>query len=147
MRANGLPAIVMSLLILLVGCALADENASGYPNEVLDGTDLVGIGEFQTAGRSAQVLAGTYTSETGGAVSRLIIALQNGGVNVSRSYEEPGLEPEHKRYSGLKVQPDGSYLSPDAVLKPLQDGGVLFWERQSGLEFVPDSFWIHYQPD
>ncbi len=147
MKANGLPAILMSLTILLFGCALADENAFGHPNEVLDGTDLVDIDTFRTAEPSTHAPSGTYTAETGGAVAHLTVAVQNSGVSVSRRYQEPGLDPEQAHYSNLKARPDGSYRSSDAALRPLSDGGVLFWERRSGLEFVPDSFWIHYSAD
>lgn len=147
MKANGLPAIFMSLLILLVGCALADEEASGHPNEVLDGTDLVTIDAFQTAEPSTPAPTGTYTAETGGALARLSVEAGSDGVSVSRRYQEPGLDPEQAHYPELKARPDGSYRNPNAALRPLSDGGVLFWERRSGLEFVPDSFWIHYQAD
>lgn len=145
MKGNGLPAVMLSVLILLVGNAFATEPHGAYPDDVLESTDMVKIGNFQPTHRTSHQLAGHYRAETGGAVSRLSIHAQGRTLSIERSYEEPGLKPQRKHYSKLTVRPDGSYHAPGVSLKPLRDGSVLLWERRSGLEFVPDSFWIHYR--
>lgn len=144
MKENRLPGVVLSMLILLAGNAFATEPPGAYPNDVLESTDLVKISNFQCAHRTSQQLTGRYRAETGGAISRLSIRPHGQALSVERSYQEPDVTPRRKHYSKLTARPDGSYSAAGVRLKPLRDGSVLLWERHSGLEFIPSSFWIHY---
>ncbi len=134
--------------LLLAGFPdLAPAGCDHYPKEVLDGTELVEIHAFSVDEAPTPLQAGRYSTEMGGALGYLEVRVHGQALSVRRIYAEAGLEPQIRDYRGLVAHADSTFRSSTATLKTLPDGSLLFWEQASGLEFLPNDFWIRYQRD
>jgi hypothetical protein len=114
------------------------------PDGVLDGTDVRALRDFPLPDPPATVPRGAYVAETGGAASRVAIRGQAGKMTITRTFEEPGIAPSTRRYSGVRQKPDGTFGGTGVTLRPTRAGGILLLERASGVDGIPSSLWIHY---
>lgn len=135
----------MSIRSILVCIPLWTIAAAGQatPKEVLVGTDLKPLSSYHFS-KEASLASGRYVAETGGARIELTVRESDSAMQMVRVYREPGEKPRARVYSGLVRSADGTYRTKGIVVRVPDRGGVLVFERSSGLEEIPNSYWIDY---
>jgi len=112
------------------------------PSMVLAGTEVFEKSQWQ----AAPLTLGSYTAEVGGAVIAIALSSPTQGiVNIERSYREPGMSPDNKKYDGLCV--DGSRLYGTSVMLEFVNDGVLLWEGNSGNAFISSDLFMFLKED
>jgi hypothetical protein len=151
--------LVLATALLCAGCSrpanpeTASKGAVDAPQAesawlaitpVLDGTDLVEMEKIGPVPFTLESIAGTYRSEQGGSVLVLTIQRDNGGIRVERPYQEPGAAKAVKTYHLAPLASKGAASpSRDCYLQKTREG-VAFWEKSSGTDSIPATYWTHY---
>lgn len=107
------------------------------PAMVLTGTDVIA----RTKYKPAKVTPGNYSSEMGGATLQVSVTkTASGKFDVQRVYAEPGEKKDTKKYHGL-VEADHILTGGELTIEYVH-GGILWWEENSGNEFIPSDLCI-----
>lgn len=149
---HALRVILGISLFALAGCTSADEAMNGerssqceehvvnidrLPGDVLVGTDIVDSASFDDSDAS---LAGQYLGETGGASLGAMINTNF----AERQFNEPGSEAHNRTFQPICI--DGPYLSAEGLVVRRVTEGVLWLERDSGVEGLPADMWLLLEP-
>ena len=111
---------------------------------VLDGTDLVAMDQVAPEPSNLDSIGGTYRSEQGGSILTLTAQNEADGIRIERQYQEPGIAKIAKPYQLIPIAHEGfASKTQDAFLKKTK-AGVIFWEKNSGVDSIPATYWIHY---
>lgn len=111
---------------------------------VLDGTDLVEMDKVAPEPSAPDSIGGTYRSEQGGSILTLSAQKEGDGIRIERQYQEPGTSKIVKPYQLIPVAQEGfASKTQDAFLKKTK-AGVIFWEKNSGVDSIPATYWVHY---
>jgi hypothetical protein len=111
---------------------------------VLDGTDLVEMDKVNPEPSREDSIGGAYRSEQGGSILTLSAQKDAGGIHIERQYQEPGAAKTVKLYQLLPVGEEGfASKTQEAFLKKTK-AGVIFWEKNSGVDSIPATYWVHY---
>lgn len=130
-------AAATKVSIKKASCNKTAFNKATLPNMVLAGTEVFEKSQWQ----AAPLTLGSYTAEVGGAVIAIALSSPTQGiVNIERSYREPGMSPDNKKYDGLCV--DGSRLYGTSVMLEFVNDGVLLWEGNSGNAFISSDLFM-----
>jgi hypothetical protein len=117
----------------------------GLPETVLVGTDVTPLAEFLSSAAPIPK-TGIFRSEQGGASAQVRIDTASKGSTLTREFAEPGTTAQIKRYDSLRNQADGVRLSGKGVEVLGTARGILVLEKSSGVDGIPDSLWIVYEP-
>lgn len=123
-------------------CSVPPRSFSNLPQEVIIGTDVFPITNFEAVVENEKRWA--FQAEMGGAVLQLNIEYDSKKqLAVVREYVEPGMPAETKRYAGLCIN-QGRIYGPGVRGIFVQDG-LLWLELNSGNGFIPPDLWIQMQ--
>ena len=120
-----------------------DEDRLGAPTWVLDGTDLLELGDLRRTDLPSQP-GGRYGAEQGGSeLSLSITGGADGRWTVERRYKEPGADAQVVTYTAERrgaalISTDGSLTIQGT------EEGVLVLELNSGNDSLPPDYWVHY---
>lgn len=161
-RHHWLVSATLFSALINVGCTVSSESASAersagqqaptvsptiaWPetSSVLDGTDLLEMQEVELVALDIEGVGGQYSTEQGGSILTLNVHLNNNLLEAERRYEEPEMDTMTRTYQFSATSEEGAVAEKqDAFLKQTR-AGVLLWEKDSGVEGIPDSYWIHY---
>ncbi len=118
-------------------CEELAANIDNLPGNVLVGTDIADSASFEDSDAG---LAGQYQGETGGATLGTMINTDF----VVRQFEEPGSEPHNRTFQPICIK--GPYLFAKGLVARRVTKGVLWLERDSGVEGLPADMWLLLEP-
>lgn len=150
MKASPCRPLILLFLIFFqactgnVGLSLANDTELQQTPLVLDGTDLLDVSQLQLEKMDPDRLAGRYSAEQGGSVLFLNVMPQGKGIwTVERIYTEPGMNDVSSRYTVRRTEHGLASEKGDFVLRQTRVG-LIALEKNSGLDNIPASYWIHY---
>jgi hypothetical protein len=118
---------------------------SALPESVLVGTDVVPLADvLSTASRIPTT--GTFRSEQGGAEAQVRLAAGTRGPSLRREFSEPGTNAQIKLYENLQAASSGVRLSGKDIEVLGMGKSLLVLEKHSGVDGIPGSMWIQYEP-
>ncbi len=143
MHSKTTALFILVLLALFQNACFAEKTISQVfdnpPKNVLVGTDVQLLNLFKIAG---PISSGHYVSEMGGANLSLDIYLKEDALNLSRTFQEPGMPKENKFYEIKKT--NTSFIENNQILLVAVRNGILLLEKNSGSFGIPADMWIFY---
>ena len=150
MKAFHCRPLVLLLLICFqtcgsdVGGSLVADTGLQKTSRVLNSTDMRDLSDLQLDKMDADRLPGQYSSEQGGSVLFLIVTPQGKDTwIVERIYTEPATQNVSRQYTVHKTEYGLASKKGSLVLRQTKEG-LIALEKDSGLDSIPASYWIHY---
>lgn len=150
MKASPCRPLILLFLICLqactsnVGLSLAKDTELQQTALVLDGTDLLEVSQLQLEKMDPDRLPGRYRSEQGGSILFLMITPQGMDAwTVERRYTEPEMKNLTRQYTVHRTEHGLASETGELVLRQTREG-LIALEKNSGIDSIPASYWIHY---
>lgn len=124
--------------------AALKEALRSTPDSVLVGTDVGLLSGYVESARPVSVPE-IFLSEQGGATAEIQLVMGASGPTLTRRFLEPGTEAQSKRYDSLSSHANRVRLSGSEIEVLGLDDAILVWEKNSGVDGIPDSLWIRYE--
>jgi hypothetical protein len=121
-------------------CKVNFSNLDGLPGSVLVGTDVDALSSFKL---SSQDIAGSYTSNMGGATVDLSISQSLENKSLTREFQEPGDTQKVHEYNPI-CELNG-FISAENLKGLMVEGGVLLLELNSNTDGIPNDLWVFYK--